>query len=287
MKRTLSIMAIAVAAMFCSCNNMQQQVDNMKHTIDSLQQVNDLKDSSMGLLAETMADIQSNINVIKEHEGIINVALQQEGSSQSQIQSDLDAIKNAMEANKKKVANLQAQLSKSTKNNKELEGIISVLNTQIEQQNAEIQKLNDMLEEKDIEIGFLNNSVIRLVSTVDSIADKKADVDQKLADATDNLETVYYILADKKKLTELGIITSAGLFAGKKTTGDFDNKYFTAANIKELKSLQLNTKRAKLVGERPESSYTLDEDEEGFITLNIKNSDDFWKSSKYLVVIVR
>ncbi len=275
--------AVAVALTLASCDNQQAKIDSLSAKLDSLQAVSDLKDSSMGMLAETMADIQNNISAIKEKEGIISVSLA-EGAGQDQIQNDLEAIRQALENNKKKVASLRAQLSKATKNNKELEAIISTLNTQIEQQNAEIAKLNNMLEEKDIEIGFLNNAVIRLSTSVDSLATAKEDVDQKLATATDNIETGYYIVGTKSDLKEKGLLET-GLFKGKKATGNVDESLFTKVNVTELTSLPLNVKKAQVVSTHPEDSYTLDEDSEGFITLNIKDKVAFWKTSKYLIIV--
>ena len=124
--KKLIFSAVATVVALASCNNQQAQVDALSAKVDSLQAISDLKDSSMGMLAETMADIQNNIATIKEKEGIISVSLA-EGANESQIQSDLEAIRQALENNKKKVAKLQAQLSKATKNNKELEDRKSVV----------------------------------------------------------------------------------------------------------------------------------------------------------------
>jgi len=281
--KKLIFSAVATVVALASCNNQQAQVDALSAKVDSLQAISDLKDSSMGMLAETMADIQNNIATIKEKEGIISVSLA-EGANESQIQSDLEAIRQALENNKKKVAKLQAQLSKATKNNKELEAIIGTLNAQIEQQNAEISKLNSMLEEKDIEIGFLNNAVIRLSTSVDSLATVKEDVDQKLAAATDNIETGYYIIGTKSELKEKGLLET-GLFKGKKATGNVDESLFTKVNVTELTSLPLNVKKAQLISTHAEDSYSLDEDAEGMITLNIKDKETFWKTSKYLIIL--
>lgn len=279
------ISAITAVLAFSSCEMItkKEQIKSLQDRIDYLENVNSQKEASMSLLAETMADIQNNIATIKEKEGIISVSLS-EGQDKSQIQNDLDAIKDALDANKKKVASLQAQLAKSNKNGKELEAIIKTLNAQIEEQNSEIAKLSTMLEEKNIEIGFLNNAVIKLSTSVDSLATAKADVDQALATATDNIETGYYIVAEKSFLKEQGLLET-GLFKGKKVTGKVDNKLFTKVNVTELSSLPLNVTRAQIVSAHPENSYSLDEDEEGKITLNIKNKEAFWNSTKYLIII--
>lgn len=279
------ISAITAVLAFSSCEMItkKEQIKSLQDRIDYLENVNSQKEASMSLLAETMADIQNNIATIKEKEGIISVSLA-EGQDKSQIQNDLDAIKDALDANKKKVASLQAQLAKSNKNGKELEAIIKTLNAQIEEQNSEIAKLSTMLEEKNIEIGFLNNAVIKLSTSVDSLATAKADVDLALATATDNIETGYYIVAEKSFLKEQGLLET-GLFKGKKVTGKVDNKLFTKVNVTELSSLPLNVTRAQIVSAHPENSYSLDEDEEGKITLNIKNKEAFWNSTKYLIII--
>ncbi|MCQ2204627.1 MAG: hypothetical protein MJZ15_09325 [Bacteroidales bacterium] len=281
MKKIIFSVAAALLTL-TSCN--QKKVEELQARVDSLQSVNDLKDSSMGLLAETMSDIQNNIATIKEKEGIISVSLA-EGSTQNQIQNDLNAIEQALESNKKKVASLQAQLAKATKNSKELEAIISVLNSQIEQQNQEIARLNTMLEEKNIEIGFLNNAVIKLSTSVDSLAIAKNKVDESLATATDELETAWYVVGEKGFLKDNGLIET-GLFKGKKATGNFEEKLFTKVNIKEVKSIPLNVKKvSKVVSVHPEDSYSLDEGADGNITLNIKNQEKFWATTHYLIII--
>ena len=282
MKKTLILLASACLAL-TACN--KDEIKRLQDQNDSLRTVNDVKDNNMTLLAETMADLQNNINTIKEKEGIINVQLA-EGSTQSQIQSDLDAIEKALNDNKQKVANLQAQLSKATKNNKELQAIISTLNAQITAQNEEIEKLKTSLSEKDIEIGFLNNAVIKLSTSVDSLATTKAQVDSQLAQATDELQEGYYIMNTKSYLKENGLLET-GLFKGKKVTGDFNDKLFTKVNITEFAELPLDTKKAEIVSTHPASSYRLEKDAEGLLTLVISDKEAFWNTSKYLVIITK
>ena len=76
-----------------------------------------------------------------------------------------------------------------------------------------------------------------------------------------------------------------GLFKGKKATGNVDESLFTKVNVTELTSLPLNVKKAQLISTHAEDSYSLDEDAEGMITLNIKDKETFWKTSKYLIIL--
>lgn len=279
------LFVLAVALVFTACNS--GEIARLQEQNDSLQRVNALKDSSMLLIANTMSDIQDNLDAIKEREGIIAVAVNNGDASKSQIETDLQAINQRLIDNNEKVANLQNKLKAAGAKNRELESIISVLQTQIDQQNAEIENLKALLADKDIEIGFLNNAVIRLSGTVDALAASNEELSEELGAAQDELSTGYYILAEKSTLKELGIITSDGLFSKKALTGDIDNSQFTQVNINEVTSIPLNTKKAKVYTSHPTSSYTLDEDSEGLLTLNISDKESFWQASKYLVVQVK
>lgn len=281
MKKLFIVASLAVA--MASCSN-QQEIERLQHQKDSLQDVVNMRDGNISLLATTMADVQSNLNAIKEREKIIAVAVNENADPKSQIQADIDAINNLLQENKKKVSNLQAQLNKSNKKNKELESLINVMQAQIDQQNTEIENLKSMLEEKNIEIGFLNNAVIKLSTSVDSLVADNANINKELAAATDEIQTGFYIVASKSDLKNKGVITSDGLFS-KKVSGDYDNSIFTKVNTTEFERLPLNTKKSvKVLSTHPASSFSYEEDSEGMITLVIKDKTDFWKTSKYLVI---
>ena len=283
MKKVFLVASLAIV--MAACSNNKEQIERLQQQNDSLKAVNQLKDDNMQLLATTMADVQMNINAIKEREKIISVAVGENANPSEQIKADIDAINDLLQENKKKVANLQAQLNKSTKKNKELESLISVMQAQIDQQNTEIENLKKMLEEKNIEIGFLNNAIIKLSTSVDSLAMEKANTDKELAAATDEIQTAYYIAASKSDLKNKGVITSAGLFA-KKVSGDYDNSVFTKVNTTEFERLPLNAKKAKnvtILSSHPSSSYSIEEGSDG-VVLVIKDQHDFWNASKYLVI---
>ena len=148
--KKLLIMLSAVA-MMTSCGYKAKQ-EAMQSTIDSLAVINKEKDQTMELLSSTMADIQNNLNTIKEKEGIINNLANGDATQKDQMKADLEAIYQLLVQNKEKVTKLQSQLKKQGKKAKEYESIISVLESQIKQQNEQIANLTATLEEKDIEI---------------------------------------------------------------------------------------------------------------------------------------
>lgn len=277
MKKIILACGAAVLAL-ASCN--QEKIEQQKKTIESLKEVVAKRDTSMSLIATTLADVHSNLNYIKEKEGIIAVQANSETSDKDQLSNDIQSIYAKLVDNKNKVKELQAKLNKTLGKNKEYKQIIEVLNQQIEQQNAEIAKLNKMLDDKNVEIGFLNNAIISLSTSVDSLATVSAETQETLAQTIAEKNEGYYLVAEKSMLKEKGLL-SGGLFNKKVLAGDIDNSLFTKVDVTEVESIPLTGRKFVVLTPQPESSYSIDEEKK---VLVIKDKEAFWKATRYLVV---
>ena len=96
------------------------------------------------------------------------------------------------------------------------------------------------------------------------------------------LNTAWYVFGTKKELKNQHIMED-----GKVMTGNFNKSYFTKVDIRELSEIKLYSKSAKWRTTHPASSYTLVRDANKQYTLRITNSQIFWSTSKYLVVLVK
>lgn len=70
-------------------------------------------------------------------------------------------------------------------------------------------------------------------------------------------------------------------------SSDFNKDYFTQIDVRTTKEVKLYSKRAEVLTNHPASSYTLDKDDKGQLTLRISNPKEFWSVSKYLVIQVK
>lgn len=267
-----------VAVAFASCN--QEQLDQQKKSIDSLNSVITLKDSTMTLIATTLAGVQNNLNYIKEKEGIISMST--EGSTQ-QLTDDINAIYAKLVDNKNKVKELQAKLNRSMGKNKEYQQIIEVLNQQIEEQNQHIQSLQQKLQEKDVEIAFLNDAVIRSAAANDSLVNVNTATTKELEQTVEEKNTCYYIVAERGHLKELGLLETS-LFSKKIMPGDVNNADFTRADKTVIETIQLQGRRFKVLTSHPENTYRIDDEAK---TLTITDKEGFWRASNYLIVQAR
>jgi hypothetical protein len=66
---------------------------------------------------------------------------------------------------------------------------------------------------------------------------------------------------------------------------DFNREYFTKVNIEQFTTINIGAKKAKILTNHPTSSYKLVGDKP-VDRLDIKNPDDFWSVSKYLVIVI-
>lgn len=280
MKKTSLLCGALVALTLAGCN--QEQLNRQQQTIDSLNVQMALKDSSMSLIATTLADINSNIQYIKEKEGIIAVQANDK-NNRDQLTNDIQAIYARLVDNKTKLKDLHDKLNTALGKNSEYKKIIDVLEAQIEQQNAEIAKLNSILEGKDVEIGFLNNAVMRLSYSVDSLATVSSDTQKKLDSTTEELNTGYYIVAERGTLRDKGLL-EGGLFNKRVLKGSVDNSLFTRIDVTTTEQIPLAGRRFKVLTSHPESSYSIDEEKKLLI---IKDKKAFWNSSRYLIVSAR
>lgn len=275
-----------------SCN--QKKVKHLETQNDSLVQQAYAKDMALNEFLRAMNEIQYNLDSIKTKEMIINEStegnVELRKSAKDQIKDDINTIYNLLDENKEKLADLRKQLGKANYQVKELEKMLANMTKQLEQKDKEIENLTAMLAEMDIKIIALSRDVDRLNAEGKTKTNTILEQREEIAGKTDELNIAHYIIGSKKELKEANIITSEGGFIGigknKKLKSDFDESFFTQIDIREMTSLAIPGKKVEIVTSHPSGSYEIS-GEGADRVLAINNYEEFWKTSRYLVVIVQ
>ena len=84
--------------------------------------------------------------------------------------------------------------------------------------------------------------------------------------------------------TALTVGVGTVLSSKKVMEGEYNKDYFTTADMRKLRDIPFDSKKAKLLTKHPEGTYEMQKDNEGYITLVITNPESFWSLSRYLVV---
>ena len=277
---------VACVAAFCltGCNNgKNDSAAQNTAQADSLNGIIAQKDSEINDLMGTLNEIEEGFQQISEAEHRVSLAKDGEGVNKKQkLKEDIQFIADRMKQNRELIAKLQKQLANGTLKGAQLQKTIEGLQKQLEEKDAQLQTLREELDKKDIHIAALDETVNNLNTKTNRLTAESNQKTETINAQDKQIHTAWYVFGTKKELKEQSIIQN-----GKVMTGNFNKNYFTKVDIRNLSEIKLYSKSAKLLTTHPSSSYSLVRDANKQYTLRITNSQIFWSTSKYLVVLVK
>lgn len=262
-----------------SSSELQEELAKLKSEKRELENQLNEKDSTINQSIMLFNEIESNLAMINLKEDEIrlkskDVELGEDGKQW--IIQEIQNINYLREENAKKAKSLSKQLKNSNQKIKELEKMISNLMVKIQAQDEEIDMLRAELEDLDREY----------VELLEAYEEQSTLAFELMKEAN----RVFYAYGTEEELEKAGVIVKEGGFIGigKKTTlkGDFNDEYFTEVDLTKTNSIDVDGgKKIKLITDHPSSAYTV-VDNGTKHTIKITDAKNFWKVSKYLVVVV-
>lgn len=287
--KNAGLLAVTALAMLASCQNKGGNDAGVPTTSDSLHVALANQDSLLVILN----DITEGMNSIKQMENILNAgALGAETpDKRRQIREDMEQIQRALEQRRQRLEQLEQQLAASNQNNSNLQRAVNNLKTQIAEQERTIEGLRGQLADANIQIEGLSQSVSRLGQEKDSLntvaemeATARQDAERRAVELNNEMNTCYYAIGTGKELKDHNLMESGFLRKTKIMPENFDQNYFTTADRRQLRTINLGSKKAKVMTNQPSDSYELVEGANGVKILKITNPDRFWKQSNFLIV---
>ncbi|MFT3737906.1 MAG: hypothetical protein QM786_04045 [Breznakibacter sp.] len=290
MKNVFFAAALVLATM-ASCTGPSST--ELKQKNDSLYLALAEKDRLYNDLTNGVIEINENLSRIKEKENIVALNAAEAGNNASmkdQINQDIKMIYDLMVQNQEKIAQLEKQLRGANRENANMKKLIESLNQQLKEKTEEIARLTQELMNKNIQIDELNSLLGSLKISMDSLRHEHTTTTEKLSETTIELNKAYYVIGTSKELKEKNIINPEGFLNLKKKVlnEDFDSSYFTEIDIRTTNEISVNKKKAKVkvLTSHPESSYKLQTNSDGTVTVVISDQKQFWSVSKFLVLQV-
>ncbi|MDY0343235.1 MAG: hypothetical protein RBR28_06660 [Lentimicrobium sp.] len=285
--KKLIFLLIAAPLLFASCENKKQTEQIMQLEKEQNRMMADAasKDSLINDFLLTFNEIEANLAEIKSKEKLISSQTESgkelSKSTRETINEDIRLINELMLENKNKVAVLNRKLKESNLKISEFEQMINNTNLQLQERDQEIITLKD-------ELANLNFSIAQLNDTLSMIKDRNRNLSEDLTDRTDELNTAYYVVGERKDLIEKNVLNKQGGFLGigrtQKIASDVDLQHFTRVDIRNLKSIPLNVKEAKLMSVHPAGSYEWKNTDKKVDELIITDPVAFWQKSRMLVI---
>lgn len=296
LKTNFSVMIIVMVALV-SCN--QEKVDQLSEENKQLSTEKADLNTQLETYMKTFNDIESNLAEIKAREEKINLKtsddVENRTDAKTAIVADIQAINGLMLENKQKIGQLQNELEST---DSEFRKMVASLNRRVKEKDNEIVTLKTDLEQLNIEKNQLTATVVNLETSVDTLENKTAFqrkvIDSQtdiIADKENALNTAYVAVGTFKALKNSKVIDKEGGILGigatEKLNDDFNQQAFNKINIKDVTIIPLASEKAELVTTHPKGSYELAINETDKTSqLHILNPDQFWASSKHLVLMV-
>ena len=287
MKKLASI-AVASLCILSACHNKSENTESQVQaptTADSLRVALADQDSLLSLMnevADGMAQIKQMENILSSS----NDLTAESSDRRQQIRNDMQVIQQTLQMRRDRLAELEKKIQNSSSNNATLQKSIATLKQQIADQESTIGQLRGELEKAHIHIEQLTANVDSLNTEVASVTAAKDQAEQTATTLTNELNTCYYAIGSKQELKGHKLIQTGFLRKTKIMPEDFEMNYFTTGDKRTLNSIDLHSRKAKVLTNQPADSYTITDAPNGNKVLKIQNPARFWSVSNYLVIQV-
>jgi len=286
MKIQFYLFALLITIISCNTKNKTSENNNLANEKDSLQNLLDERDSTLSAYMSSFIDIEQTLDSINVRQKNIYVRSESEPEVSytivDEINKEIKAINRLLDKNSKKIALLNSEIKKSGNNNKKIEEMITQLNQQITSKQDELAFLNSKLNSMNIKVFQLQTSV----SLLNAQNEAQAAIIEKNKEA---LHRAFYIVGTSKDLQSEKIIDKKGGLLGmgrtQELSNDFDGNKFIKVDYTLLNNIPVNCKKIQIITTHPTESYKIVKENGQVKDIVITNADEFWKASKYLVIV--
>lgn len=283
--KKIIVCVLAVAALVSCDNGAKKRAEVLSHERDSLMQVISDKDMELDDIMGVVSEVQDGFNRINEAEGRIVVT---DGNVESVstiqiIRENMQYIQDVMQQNREMISSLKDKLEKSKIAGEKTKKMVEDLTAQLEARNIKIQELEAQLAEKNIIISRQGDSILVLNENMNLLTEENAQQARTLKAQDEQLNAAWYVFGTKSELKEQKILVDGDVLR----SDAFNKEYFTKIDIRYDKEIKLYSKSAKILTNHPSGSYKLAKDNKGQYILQVTNPEQFWATSKYLVIQVK
>lgn len=289
--KTFVILGIGASLfMMSSCVESSQKYKDLQARLDSLNTVYTVQNDEMESMFADINDISAGMQSLRDAEHLLTLEAEKENKPGSKSKEQLARLKSDVQAITEAIAGYKSQVAKLEGKNRsqsaEFKKMIANLNAELELRSEKITEITDQLAKTNKELAVKLQEVQHLTQNVDSLDKETKSQKMTIAEQDQAIHTANYLIGSKKQLKDAEVISRQGIFCPPIVSSQAQKADFVNVDIRETKSIPLNTKKAKILSVHPVDSYTLEAEEDGNLTLKINDENAFWKQTKYLVVMV-
>lgn len=283
-------MFFSLTTILWSLSSCEETVTKEKHDNSMMELISmeGLKrDSLERMYIATLDEIDGNLDAVRDQYGLLILGPKTNSdlgiSKKDQIINNISMINGLLADNKTKIEKLEKSLTKYKSGKTELIKSIEAAKERVLQQEKQIEEIKSLLAEKDFKIGELNQTVNYKNSEIESLvaSNKKQE---------ELINKTYFAYGTYKQLKEKQIVKKEGGVLGikkmKVLNENLNKEQFVEMDKTKTTTIPMVGKNPTIISRHPVGTYTIETTGEEVATLTIKDPENFWKVSKYLVVEV-
>lgn len=274
---------------FGSCVESSQKYKSLQAQLDSLSTVHITQNAEMENMLADLNDISAGMQSLRDAEHLLTLETN-ENKANSKSKQQLNQLKKDVQAITEAIASYKEQISKLEGKNKsqsaEFKRLIAGLNAELDQRTQKINEITKQLAEKNQLLAVKTEEVANLTENVEALDKANKSQQMTINEQDMTIHQGHYLIGSRKELKEAEVISRQGIFCPPIVSSQAQKANFADLDIREMKVIPLNNKKAKLLSVHPADSYTLETGEDGNMTLKINDENSFWKQTKYLVVMI-
>lgn len=251
------------------------------------------RDSMIDEMLASFDAIDANLDVIRDKEKSLQEWQPGEeilGKREDRIVRDIKLINTLMADNDKEIAKLRERLRKSGVNMAALETRLNHLEMENQAQSEQLASLKESLAQAEVSLANLNDTLSHRDLRI-AMQSQVIDAQSQVIVAQDSkMHEAYLATGSYKELKERGLVEKKGALLGviggeKAFTANTDSDEYVTIDQREHMRIPIFAKKPELITPHPEGSYTFEKDEDGKVAaIEILDPEEFWQSSRYLIV---
>ncbi len=286
---TIRIVALMLGVSACTDVKQTEEYQDLLSVKEQLETELHTQTQQNKEIIRFVTQIEDNLAAVREREmGIVNVKNEPGMNQSDRVTLIVAEIGTYFEENRSLLRKLEERVKSRDKKNADLLKLVDIQRRLIEEKEAQISTLLQTINQLN---GQLENTVLVKNEEIEAHKQELYQVKDKLTRTEVRQATAYYRAGSRKELLKKGVITKEGgvLGMGKSVTvsSKLNPETFVPLDIRSTREIDLgDSDKQQLISVHPRNTYYFEKTSNGATYLKIKDPNQFWSISKYLVVVV-
>lgn len=282
------LLTASVIIIVASCTNRtsyEAKILELTHERDSLNERADSTEKEYNTLISYLSKVETALDSIAQEENMLSIKNGEIQLSRMELKERVYNFGLLLQRQRAYIQSIEDSLRTTKGSTTHLLTMITTLRQQLDSKEQEIKQIKLALQSERRSVADLQKSLNTLSQSKTQLEMQNQQLEQVMQTQNKAINIGYILIASKKELESLRILTKGGLFKKQKLNySAFKEDIFNEIDMRNLSPINITGKNAKILTPIPKESYTMNKTSKDQWILKIISPADFWSVSNYLVI---